>query len=164
MSESITEQQKQDWLRGSVLAAELDAQEVGTLAAAMEARQIADGESVVEEGDAARTLFVLAQGRLDVLHHSHGEDHVVYRMAAGECAGTRAFVDGSPRKAGLRAVGDSILLTLEPAAFETLLLSQPRLVFKVMRALFRITHSNLMRVNQESDALRNYVTRSHGRY
>jgi len=33
-------------------------------------------------------------------------------MTAGECAGTRAFVDRSPRKATLRAIGDATVYML----------------------------------------------------
>ena len=85
-------------------------------------------------------------------------------MKKGECAGTRAFVDRTARKATLRAIGDTIVYSLEPAAFESLLEQHPRLVYKVMRALFRITHSNLMRMNQESQQLSNYISKTHGRY
>jgi hypothetical protein len=53
---------------------------------------------------------------------------------------------------------------MEPAAFETLLDKHPRIVYKVMRALFRITHANLMRMNLESQELANYISKSHGRY
>ena len=42
--------------------------------------------------------------------------------------------------------------------------AQPRLAYKVMRALFRVTHTNLMRMNQESQQLANYIHKSQGRY
>lgn len=164
MNDQTADQQKTNWLKTSVLADELDPTEAATLAHATSVVRLAGQESLVVEGDSRRTLFVLVDGRLDVLHDREGADSAVYRMSPGECAGTRAFVDGSPRKAGLRAAGDCVVLTLEPDDFEALLAEHPMLVLKVMRALFRITHSNLMRANQESDELRNYVTRSHGRY
>ncbi len=164
MNDHTMDQQKTDWLQASVLADELDAAEVATLAQVMGIVRLVGQDALVVEGDQRRTLFVLVGGRLDVLHRHDGADSAVYRMAPGECAGTRAFVDGSARKAGLRANGDCVVLTLEPDDFEGLLAEHPMLVLKVMRALFRITHSNLMRANQESDELRNYVTRSHGRY
>ena len=56
------------------------------------------------------------------------------------------------------------MLTLEPDDFEALIDSHPRLVYKVMRAIFRITHSNLMRMNLESAEMRNYLMKSGGRY
>jgi hypothetical protein len=53
---------------------------------------------------------------------------------------------------------------LEPEDFDALVETHPRLVYKVMRALFRITHANLMRVNLEGSELRNYLLKSGGRY
>jgi len=88
----------------------------------------------------------------------------VYTMREGECAGTRAFVEQSPRKATLRAVGDATVYTLTPADFESLLDTHPRVAFKVMRALFRVTHANLARMNQESKELTNYINKTQGRY
>jgi hypothetical protein len=33
-----------------------------------------------------------------------------------------------------------------------------------MRAMYRITHANLLRMNQETQQLTDYVTKTHGRY
>jgi CRP-like cAMP-binding protein len=93
-----------------------------------------------------------------------GQELVVYTMHKGECAGTRAFVDRTPRKATLRASGEALVYTMTPAAFESLLDKHPHIVYKVMRALFRITHSNLLRMRDESQELVNYVSKIHGRY
>jgi CRP-like cAMP-binding protein len=85
-------------------------------------------------------------------------------MKKGECAGTRSFIDATKRKATLRAIDDCTVYTLDPKFFETLLKTQPRVVYKVMRALFRVTHSNLIRMNQESEEMSNYISKSGGRY
>ena len=85
-------------------------------------------------------------------------------MKPGECAGTRAFIDGTPRKATLHSVGPSTVYTLAPETFDNLVESQPRLIYKVMRALFRTAHANLMRKNLESEELSHYITKTHGRY
>ena len=155
---------KTESISHSPLGAELSEAECKVLAEQMHVLALADGDILVHEGESRRTLFILAEGRLDVTRVVGDEEISIYQMQRGECAGTRAFVDGSPRAAGLRAVGHGTVLTLEPDAFEALLETHPRVVFKVMRALFRITHTNLMRMNQESAQLRNYVTRSLGRY
>ena len=148
----------------SSLTEELDGQECQVLSNIMGVRQLHDGELVVTEGDAITTLFALTSGRLSVTSKVDGNDIVVYTMSPGECAGTRAFVDRKPRKATLRAVGETTVYTLEPEAFESLLETHPRIVYKVMRALFRITHANLMHMNMESQALSNYINKSGGRY
>ncbi len=151
-------------IRTSALGAELHEDEAKTLAGIMDAQRLKDGELLSTEGGAANTLYLLAEGKLTVISNIDDVDQPVYTMTAGECAGTRAFVDRAPRKATLRAAGNAVVYTLEPDAFESLLEQHPRIVYKVMRALFRITHTNLMRMNQESQQLSNYINKTHGRY
>ncbi len=152
-------------LRNISVCAELEDNEAKLLATLMGVRHLKDGELLVKEGAAEQTLFILAIGRLAVFSaDSHGKEKLVYTMKAGECAGTRAFVDRTPRKATLRAKGDATVYTLTPDAFESLLDSHPRLVYKVMRSLFRVTHTNLIRMNQESEQLSNYINKTQGRY
>ena len=151
-------------LRSSCMGAELYEEEAKTLAGIMGVRNLKDGETLITEGGADNTLFILADGSLAVISDSDGKESVVYTMTKGECAGTRAFVDRTPRKATLRAIGNATVYTLAPDAFETLLDNHPRIVYKVMRALFRVTHGNLMRMNQESRELANYITKTRGRY
>jgi CRP/FNR family transcriptional regulator, cyclic AMP receptor protein len=153
-----------DVLAKSSLGAELTPDECMALGGVMGVESVPAGRTLVREGEARRTLFVLAEGRLNVCKDVNGQEETVYQMRIGECAGTRAFIDGSPRKAALCTDTDSLVLTLEPEAFEGLIETEPRLVYKVMRAIFRITHSNLMRVNLESAELRNYMMKTGGRY
>ena len=151
-------------VRASTLGDELDKNESAALAGIMGARKLRDGELLVAENAADHALYLLADGRLEVLSKIDGQDVVVYTLSKGECAGTRAFVDRTPRKATLRAVGDTTVYTLERQPFESLLAKHPTVVYKVMRALFRITHANLMRMNLETAQLSNYINKSHGRY
>ncbi len=148
----------------SVLGGELTLKECEVLSSSMALRKVKDGERLVEESGTEHTLFVLIEGKLRVISETDGEAKDVYTMKIGEVAGTRAFVDRTPRKASLEAVGDSIVYTMEPDAFEALLEKHPRIVYKVMRSIFRITHSNLLRMNQEKDQLSNYINKTHGRY
>ncbi len=148
----------------STLGAELDAVECATLAGRMGVQELTQGEVLVREGEQRRTLFVLAKGRLNVCKAVGKQEETVYQMRIGECAGTRAFIDGSARRAALCADTDGSVLTLEPDDFEALIDTDPRLVYKIMRAIFRITHGNLMRMNLESAEMRNYLMKSGGRY
>ena len=151
-------------VRNSSVGAELHEDEAKALAAILGVRQLKDGELLVSEGAADQTLFILALGKLAVIGSAEGRENLVYTMKEGECAGTRAFVDQTPRKATLRAIGIATVYSLTPNDFESLLDAQPRLAYKVMRALFRITHTNLMRMNQESHELANYISKTQGRY
>lgn len=152
-------------VRNSSVGPELTEDDARMLAEKLGVRHLKDGELLVKEGEADQTLFVLAAGRLTVISKdSNGAEQTVYTMREGECAGTRAFVEQSPRKATLRTAGDTTVYTLTPADFESLLDTHPRVAFKVMRALFRVTHANLARMNQESKELTNYIQKTQGRY
>ena len=147
------------------VCAELDDNESRLLAEKMIVVHLTDGELLVKEGGSDQRLIVLITGKLAVYSTDiNGKDALVYTMKEGECAGTRAFVDRTPRKATLRAVGKTTVYTLSPKDFESLLDTHPRLVYKVMRALFRVTHVNLMRMNQETQQLSNYINKTQGRY
>ncbi|PKL96474.1 MAG: Crp/Fnr family transcriptional regulator [Gammaproteobacteria bacterium HGW-Gammaproteobacteria-8] len=151
-------------LKNSFLGEELDAADLEALGGLMQAHQLADGEVLVEEGAEDQRLFLLADGRLEVWSGRGDTPERVHVMKPGEFAGTRAFVDHALRQASLKAHGEATVYSLAPEQFESLLESRPRLVYKIMRALFRITHVNLMRMNSEARELANYVYKRGGRY
>ena len=148
----------------SSLGQELEKNECQILTNIMGVRELKDGEVLVQEGDDDNHLFILTRGKLVVSSRKQGKDVPVYTMKVGECAGTRAFVDLAPRKATLTAEGDSEVYTLAPADFEKLLETYPKVVYKVMRGLFRLTHMNLMRMNVETQALASYIHKTGGRF
>ncbi len=151
-------------LKDSFLGEELNDSDVAALRSVMTIRTLSEGEHLAEEGSNDRHLYLLAEGDLEVLTLQHGEPTHIYAMTPGEFAGTRAFIDGTPRSASLKAQTDSVVYCLEPGPFETLIETHPHLVYKVMRAIFRITHLNLMRMNREAQELANYVYKMGGRY
>lgn len=152
-------------VRNSTVGTELTEEKAKILAEKMGVRHLKDGEYLVKEGEAEHSLFVLASGMITVTSKdSEGAEQTVYTMKDGECAGTRAFVEKTPRRATLRAVGATTVYTLSPENFEALLDTYPRVAFRVMRALFRVTHANLSRLNQETKQLANYINKTGGRY
>ena len=152
-------------VRNSTLGSQLTEEKAILLAEKMGVRHLKDGELLVKEGATDNTLFLLAKGKLTVTSKdAMGADSIVYSMKEGECAGTRAFVEKTPRKATLRAVGEATVYTLTPKDFEALLDTHPRIAFRVMQALFHVTHTNLSRMNQETKELSNYINKTQGRY
>lgn len=151
-------------MQRSALGKDLDAADCEALITAMSVLEFKDGDVLVKEGEADHTLFILTEGAITVNSNVGGKETRVYTMKVGECAGTRAFVDLAPRQATLRAQGETTVYTLEPEDFEALLDTHPKVVYKFMRGLFRLTHKNLMRMNAESQHLSNYILKTRGRY
>ncbi len=149
----------------SVLGPELAAEEAKILADLLSARELADGDFLIEEGDADDALHVLLYGKLEVVKRSGaGETVSLAVLRDGDLAGELTFIDGEPHTVGLRALTDCQVLSLTRADFEQLVETHPRLVYKVMRAIARSAHRIMHRMNAEFIELSNYVFKQHGRY
>jgi len=151
-------------IKASVLGKNMTERDCALLASTMRVRRLGPGERLVNEGDSDTRLFLLAAGNLSVIKGRADEETQVSIMSPGECAGTRAFVDRTPRKASLQAIGTTIVYSLNPESIESLVDSDLDVAYKFMRALFSVTHTNLLRVKQEREQLTNYINRSGGRY
>jgi CRP-like cAMP-binding protein len=87
-------------------------------------------------------------------------------LKPGDLAGIITFVGGAASQvsATLRAVGDTKVLSMPRARFETLINSHPMIMYRVMRGVVRDVHGIVRRMNTQSAELSNYIYRSHGRY
>jgi CRP/FNR family cyclic AMP-dependent transcriptional regulator len=160
----VTEKADPQIVAKSVLGAEMTDEECKILAGVMQVIELKDGDLLVKEGDDNNRLHLLAKGRIRAESWLDEKHSALYEMRVGELAGTRAFVDGTPRRATMLTVGHATLYSLAPADFDKLVELHPRLVYKAMRAVFRMTYVNLMRIDAESEQLKNYFFKSHGRY
>ena len=66
----------------------------------------ADGAQIVREGDAAKHLLVILDGKVSVYKRGDAGGEVeVNRMGPGDCIGELALIDPAPRSASARAIG-----------------------------------------------------------
>ena len=84
----------------------------------------------------------------------------------GDLAGIITFAGGTSAhiSATLTAIGDTKVLSMPRAKFETLINTHPMIVYKVMRGVVRDVHGIVRRMNAQSAELSNYIYRIHGRY
>ena len=149
----------------SALGAELTSGEAGVLAALMSSQQLADGDYLITESVNDDSLHVLLEGKLEVVKTTGaGETVSLAVLRDGELAGELSFLDGEPHTVALRALCDCLVVSLARKEFETVIDSEPQLVYKVMRAVARSTHRIVHRMNLQYVELSNYVFKQHGRY
>ncbi len=149
----------------SSLGAELSEEEAAVLSGLMSSRELVDGEFLISEGKADDSLYVLLDGKLEVVKHA-GADEVVSLavLREGDLVGELSFVDGELHTVGLRALCDSRVLGLKREDFEKVVDTNPQLVYKVMRAVTRSAHRIVHRMNHQFIELNNYIFKQHGRY
>jgi CRP-like cAMP-binding protein len=152
-------------LRGSRLAAELDEPQCRKLAGLMELVELKDGDVLVREGTTDDHLFVVVSGALGVVRHPAGEAPVaLHTLVPGDLAGELSFIDDTERYASLQAEGPTRVMSLRRPALESLLKSDPEIVYRTMRAIIRTAHAIQRRLSSQSIELANYIYKQHGRY
>jgi CRP-like cAMP-binding protein len=152
-------------VRTCPLAAGLSPPQVDVLAAAVELHSFPAGEVLAREGAVDDRLIVIVDGTLDVIRHigTPGES-VLATLHAGDLAHELGFLDGTPRYATLVATSAARILTLDRARLESLIDSEPRVVYAVMTAIVRAVHRLQTRLSMQAAELTNYVVKQHGRY
>ncbi|MBI3223386.1 MAG: cyclic nucleotide-binding domain-containing protein [Nitrosomonadales bacterium] len=156
-----------DTLRTSTITEELSDAEVEILAGLFEVKDYKSGEVIAQPGvENHDNLFILAHGDIEVKIKSGAEEATIHVLKPGDLAGMITFAGGeaSQVSATLYSVGNTKVLSLDRAKFETLINSHPMIVYRVMRGVVRDVHSIVRRMNVQSNELSNYIFRSHGRY
>lgn len=158
--------EKLELLRNSALAVELTGDQCAVLAELVSLRELADGEVLVKQGTSDNHLYVIVSGALAVARQAEasGEWVTIHLLTKGDLAGELGFMDGRPHYAALRANGPTQVLCLEREKLESLLTREPVIVYRVMRAIFRVVHIILNRMAMQTSELTNYIFKVHGRY
>jgi CRP-like cAMP-binding protein len=155
---------KIELVRNSALAVELTGDQCSVLAGVMSVRDLADGEILVKEGASDNHLYAVVSGALAVARQSEGQWINLHILTKGDLAGELGFMDGRPHYAALRAAGPTQVLSLEREKLESLLEREPVIVYRVMRAIFRVVHVILNRLAMQTSELTNYLYKVHGKY
>jgi CRP-like cAMP-binding protein len=104
-------------------------------------------ETVCHQGDSGHSLYIVLSGQLQILKIMlSGEILHLAQRGPGEIVGEMALIDGKPRMADVRALGECELLVLEREAFRNCIATHPDIALHVMGYLAD-------RLRQAADAL-----------
>lgn len=109
-------------------------------------RRFRRSEIVIAAGEADRSLYVLTDGRLEVVEGSPRAP-----IAAPAVVGEAAFFDGRPRAVGLRALTDGEILRLGYDAFEALAARDPLVARAFLIDLGRILSERLRAAGEHAE-------------
>ena len=152
-------------LRASPLCRELDDEQCRRLATLTELRDLAAGEVLVREGTRDPHLYLIVHGALGVVRNAGTEEAVsLNALTAGDLVDELGFVDVTPYYASKVALAPTRVVSLERGRFESLLEREPHIVYRVMRAIVRVTHDAQRRLALQQNELANYIYKQHGRY
>jgi NhaP-type Na+/H+ or K+/H+ antiporter/CRP-like cAMP-binding protein len=122
-----------DLCRNMPLFAELDEAEIARIARLTHERAFGPGETLFEQGDEGRSMFVIARGAVAVYQtgapsaQSQGEETLLNVLGGGDILGEMALLTGAPRVATARALTSAVVGEISRRDFEGLLNRQPGL-------------------------------------
>ncbi len=93
-------------------------------------------EVVFEEGSTGRELFVVLEGKIDIVKDTGAGRTVIVSLGKGEFFGEMAVIDGSSRSAtAVAAVSGTKVMRINHARFVYLVSQQPAFALMIMDAL-----------------------------
>ncbi|MBI3902255.1 MAG: cyclic nucleotide-binding domain-containing protein [Nitrosomonadales bacterium] len=155
-------------LCNSSLTDELRDSEIELLASCISLRDYRAGEAILKPGDTELkdSLLILGSGEVEATATAGGEQMTLHLLKPGDLAGIIGFVGGNVMQISATVVAktDSKVLLLDRVRLESLLNSNPAIVYYVMRGIVRNVHGIVRRMNMQSVELSNYMFKQGGRY
>ena len=94
-----------------------------------------DGEIIARQGDEGDCMFVIQDGRVEVVFEENGAETLLRTADVGEFIGEMAIFDREVRSATLRAAGRARLLTIDRKNFLKRIHKDPSLAFRLVQSM-----------------------------
>ncbi|AIB11394.1 mechanosensitive ion channel protein MscS [Azospirillum argentinense] len=106
-------------------------EEIDELASGMHLRHVAAGEAVVRQDETGTSLFLVAEGALDVRGAFGGRTLLLDHMGPGDVFGEMSLLTGQPRSASVIANTDAVVYELDKEALDPVLRRRPELAARL---------------------------------
>jgi len=100
-------------------------------------RKYATGDIVFSEGDLGTEMYVVHQGRIEILRTMANERRQIATLEKGDFFGEMSLLEELPRNATARALEETKLIEINGALFDRMLRRNPEIAVRIMRKLSR---------------------------
>ena len=94
-----------------------------------------DGEIITRQGDVGQVMYVIQQGKVEVLMEKDGRETLLRVAEEGEFLGEMSIFDHEVRSATLRAQGEVKVLTIDKKNFLKRIHADPSLAFRIVQTM-----------------------------
>lgn len=95
------------------------------------------GDYIFHEGDLGTEMYIIHEGKVEVLNRIGEEDRVLAVLEKGDFFGEMSVLEDMPRAASVRALTDTRLLQINGSTFDQMLQGNPEIAVRMMRKLSR---------------------------
>ena len=94
-----------------------------------------DGEVIVRQGEVGDCMYVVQEGKIEVVLETEGREIRLAERGEGELIGEMAIFDREVRMATVRALGKARLLTVDEKNFLRRVHEDPSLAYRLVRTM-----------------------------
>ncbi|MGE5344617.1 MAG: cyclic nucleotide-binding domain-containing protein [Acidithiobacillales bacterium] len=98
-------------------------------------KQYEDGEIIVRQGEPGDSMYVVQEGRVEVLRREGDKEYCLRELGPGEFFGETAIFEGETRPATVRAVGEVWVYSLERDSLLRRIHEDPSLAFGLIQQM-----------------------------
>jgi CRP-like cAMP-binding protein len=122
-----------------------------------------DAEYVFRQGEPGDCMYIVVAGEVEVVRRRENHDFVLAMLGPGEFFGEMALIEGGKRNAGVRAVNEAEVITLDRGNFLKQVQEDPSLAYQILGRMADRTRDLSHRLKNigallpnETDAFRAY--------
>lgn len=132
--------------------------EIKVIAGIVRKKDFRLGETIFKESEDGQSLYILKKGEVKACKTApDGELFTLTIMKDGDIFGEMSFLDGRPRSATVVAISDIETYVMEKADFDTIVDSNPRVIYKLLRNIVFTIHSIVKGMNARYIEMINYM-------
>lgn len=109
--------------------------------------EVKEGDYVFREGDLGTEMFIIHEGKIEILNAMNGEEVAIAVLEKGDFFGEMSILEDMPRAASARALTHARILQINGSTFDQMLRDNPEVAVRMMRKLSR-------RLRETDDLLR----------
>lgn len=148
MTGGLTLEQIINFLLDAPMFGDLDATELSRIVHIMQVQRLRDRGLVFREGDPGDAWYLVYDGEVEVLKEQGDHPRRVTTLGRGSCFGEMAILDGSPRSATVRAIGDVTAFRFARVDFNELLASGNLAAYKLVHQMALVLVARQRRTTQ----------------
>jgi hypothetical protein len=95
------------------------------------------GDYVFREGDTSRDMYIVQEGRVELVKQYAGEERQITQLEVGDFFGEWSLLEEEPREVSARGLSEYRLLRIDQTVFNQIIREDPDIAVRMMRRLSR---------------------------
>jgi CRP/FNR family transcriptional regulator, cyclic AMP receptor protein len=98
-------------------------------------RQYKDGEVIIKQGDTGDCLYVIQEGKVEVIFESGNKEIKLAELGETEFFGEMGLFEKDVRSSTVRAMGDAKVMTIDKKNFYKTIQKDPTLAYRLLEKM-----------------------------